>query len=337
MRNTKQKNKRQEKDKIVLEYKDGKKLKKGITLVSLSYNHEEFVSQALDSFVNQRLDIPYKIIVSDDCSNDRTDVIINAYAEKYPHLIIPIIRKKNIGVIGNYLDSFSRVDTEYVAYCECDDFFTDPYKLQKQVDFLEQHPDCSICFHKTKIFYEDNSEKPRIAPTKQERFNKTILDINDLLKYNFVPSNSVVYRWRFTEENIYEVFPKDIMPADYYLHLLHAEKGKIGFIDETMTWYRKHKGGTWYDSESVMQKHGVQYLMFYMKVWNKFANKSETFFKTMVFPLMLEYNSFINNSDIPVFSREYARRIRSKKRILIILAIMELVIILAMLLFVTIK
>jgi glycosyltransferase involved in cell wall biosynthesis len=243
-----------------------------LTLVSLSYNHCAFAEQAIESFINQKTDFDYEIIIADDCSTDGTADIIDEYSKKYP-IIKPILRKANIGIINNYLDAMSAAKSQYVAYCECDDYFTDPCKLQKQVDFLEAHPECSMCFHRANVVYESGTERRKVL-IRNDRLKKSIFTIEDLLKNNFIPSNSVMYRWRFTEENIYDEFPTCIMPAGYYMHLLHAEEGNIGFINDHMSIYRKHKNGTWYNSNVIFEKHILQYLMFFGNVWTKIANKS---------------------------------------------------------------
>jgi glycosyltransferase involved in cell wall biosynthesis len=319
-----------------------------LTLVSLSYNHGAFVKQAIESFINQKTNFDYEVIIANDCSTDGTADIIEEYAKQYPNIIKPILRKANIGIIENYLDAMSSAKSQYVAYCECDDYFTDPYKLQKQIDFLEAHSECSICFHKAEVIYEDDSGKKDCGiPTSQDRFGKSILTIDDLLKDNFIPSNSVMYRWRFNEENIYDNFPRDIMPADYYMHLLHAQKGNIGFIDESMSVYRKHKNGTWYDENIVFEKHVFSYLRFLENVWIKFADKSYDFCKYSCIDTTLNSTfanienrknilSLVPNSTISLqffvfilYRHEIIKKkLRLKKRLLMVLCIVEAIIIL---------
>jgi glycosyltransferase involved in cell wall biosynthesis len=268
-----------------------------LTIVVLSYNHAPFIRQALESFIAQKTNFDYQIIIADDESTDGTVEIIREYEKRYKNLIIPIFREKNIGVLPNYLDACSKAKTEYVAYCECDDFFTDPYKLQKQVDFLDAHKDCSICFHNVRMFYEDKLKKNRIVPKKKSRFHKTLLSIDDLLKDNFVPSNSVVYRWRFVEENIYDFFPPDILPADYYMHLLHAQYGNIGFIDQVMSAYRVHSQGIWYSDDIVNEKYGEKRLLFYFLVWKNIADFSNIVWKANGYWVWNSFIKFLINSN----------------------------------------
>jgi glycosyltransferase involved in cell wall biosynthesis len=223
----------------------------------------------------QKTNFPFQAYVSDDCSTDGTDKIIGEYAEKYPEIIVPIKRDKNLGVMENFIDTADRIKSEYVALCEGDDYWTDENKLQKQVDYLDAHRECAICFHQTQNFFDDGSAKSRKFPSPDRRFNREITDLQDLLKHNYIQTNSVVYRWRFAKENIRDVFPANIIPGDYFMHLLHAQKGAIGFMEGTMAAYRRHAGGIWYDAHHNLEKshlkHGIQELNFHFAVENQIA------------------------------------------------------------------
>src|ERR1700743_1461118 len=139
-----------------------KKLRLSICVVT--YNHEKYIAQALDSFLIQETDFAFQVIVGDDCSTDNTTNILKEYATKYPDIIKPIFREKNIGPMNNSLDVYDHAKTEYVAICDGDDYWTDKNKLQRQVDFLDRNQNFSICFHPTKIVFE-NGHKPIIYPS----------------------------------------------------------------------------------------------------------------------------------------------------------------------------
>jgi glycosyltransferase involved in cell wall biosynthesis len=232
----------------------------------------------------QKTNFAFQAWISDDCSVDSTPDIIAEYAKKYPNIIVPIARRKNIRTVKNFIDLADKIKSRYVAVCEGDDFWTDETKLQKQVDYLEAHAQCSLCFHPVRVFFEDGSKDDEIFPTPDFRFNRDILDLSDLLKYNFIQTNSVVYRWRFTKENILDVFPEDILPGDYFMHLLHAQKGAIGFIDRVMSVYRRHAGGIWWDSHAdekrLYLKYGIKQMNFYIAVENTIAPNKEEYHKT---------------------------------------------------------
>jgi len=167
------------------------------------------------------------------------------------------------------------VKSEYLIVNEGDDYFTDPLKLQKQVDFLDKNTNFSICFHPVRVFFEDGSKKDEIFPSKKFRFGKSILDLNDLLNHNFIQTNSCVYKWRFgIKEKIEDFLPKNIMPGDYFLHLLHAQKGKIGYINEVMAEYRMHSAGIWYCKSKRILTYGMKILNFFLEVNKTIAQKS---------------------------------------------------------------
>lgn len=259
-----------------------------VTIICVAYNQEKYIAQTLDSFINQKTNFPFVVLIGDDCSTDSTRKIIQDYAQKYPDIIKPILREKNIGAINNSLDLYARTNAEYATICEGDDYYLDENKLQKQVDFLESHPDFSICFHPVKVFYDDGSKPDEIFPTPEFRFNKTVLTIEDLLKHNFIQTSSVMYRWDFVDKT--EIYPPNILPGDWFMHLKHAQKGKIGFLDGVMSTYRRHKGGLWWDSNSaetidnLYLKYGIEMLNFHKLVYENFAIDKKLYFEFYVQP-----------------------------------------------------
>lgn len=239
-----------------------------LTIVTTTYNQEKYIRQALDSFVEQETDFVYEVLISDDCSTDKTREIIEEYRCKYPDIIKPIYRQNNLGPMQNFIQTLSEVKSQYVALCDGDDFWTDSYKLQKQVDFLDNNPEFSICFHQTKIFFEDNSIEDQIHPIGIP----IDTELNELVSLsNYIPANTVVYRWKFANESLTlkDEFPADVVPGDYYLHLLHAQMGKIHYMPEVMSAYRRHLEGMWWlnateaGKEQFSIKYGKQLLNFY--------------------------------------------------------------------------
>ncbi len=221
-------------------------MKPKVSILCITYNHKEFIRQALDGFVMQKTTFPFEVLVHDDASTDGTADIIREYAKQYPDIIKPIFQTENQFSKGrsplkDFL--FPRVLGEYVALNEGDDYWTDSEKLQKQVDFLDAHPDCSICFHPVRVVWQDGVCPDSIFPTSKYRFNKKKLYLSDLLKHNFIQTNSVVYRWRLNGNE--QLFPSDILPGDWFLHLLHAQTGYIYCLPDIMSVYRKHSGGIW--------------------------------------------------------------------------------------------
>ena len=121
-----------------------------VSIVCITYNHEPYLRHTLDGFLRQKTDFPVEIILAEDCSTDGTRKICEEYTAKYPEKIHYIYRDHNVGYNENEYEAMCAANGKYIAYCEGDDYWTDPLKLQKQIDFLESHPDYSVCWHRCK-------------------------------------------------------------------------------------------------------------------------------------------------------------------------------------------
>lgn len=117
-----------------------------VSVTVLTYNHENYIEECLDSIVCQKTNFPFEVIVADDASTDRTPDIVRTYAKKYPNLIVPILREKNIGVSANNTDVLKHCRGKYIAACDGDDSWCNPRKLQIQFNFLEKNPDFNGIF-----------------------------------------------------------------------------------------------------------------------------------------------------------------------------------------------
>lgn len=228
-----------------------------VSILMITYNHEKFIAQAIESVLAQEVDFEYELVIGEDCSPDRTREIVIDYHQKYPTKIRPLLHKKNLGGRGmnNFVTTFHACQGQYIAILEGDDYWTNPQKLQKQVNFLDSHPDVAICFHNVRTFYQDGSQEPHnLRPANQ----KEISTLEDLFVANFIPSCSVVFRRGLVND-----FPDwfyTLEMGDWPLHILNAEHGKtwaeggnIGYINEVMATYRIHRGGVW-SSESKQRR-----------------------------------------------------------------------------------
>lgn len=212
-----------------------------VSILCDTYNHEKYIAQALDGFIMQKTNFPFEIIVHDDASTDRTAQIIKEYEIKYPDLIMAIYQTVNqysqedVNIWADI--TFPKARGKYIALCEGDDYWTDPYKLQRQVNFLEANSDFSLCFHKVKIKAENKLIKDYLTKVPKE-----VSIINDLAKRgNYIHTCSVVFK----NPKKYEV-PPDIVTGDYALYLLITKDGsKIKYFNEVMSVYRMHKLGVW--------------------------------------------------------------------------------------------
>lgn len=211
-----------------------------LSVCSITYNHGKFIRQALDSILAQCVSFDYEIVIADDCSTDDTRTILNEYSERFPGVIRLILHEKNVGVTHNFKSVLDEARGQYVALCEGDDYWIDVNKLQRQVDFLDKHPDHSICFHKAKIdFFE-------VEPFPFKDYNEhtpETTSIHDLIKGNYIHTPTVVYR-----NHLFGKYPESFLNlkfGDWPLHLLNAQYGKIHFIPEELGAYRVYANGVW--------------------------------------------------------------------------------------------
>ncbi len=215
-----------------------------VSVVMITYNHEKFIKQSIDGILMQKCNFPIELIISNDNSPDQTDIIIQEYLKNHPKadLIRYFKHEKNLGMMPNFLFSLKQAKSKYTAICEGDDYWTDPLKLQKQVDFMEKNPEFSTIFHQVEIREDDILEK--IFPKKEEV--NSVSTIEDLSKYNYIPTLSVLFKNPFK----YPDYMLNSLIGDYPLHLYNAENGKIKFIPEVMGVYRKGVG-IWSSQESL--------------------------------------------------------------------------------------
>lgn len=208
----------------------------------VAYNHEKFIARAIESVLEQQTDFDYRLIIGDDCSTDNTQSIIRDYAQQYPERIRLLFASEHRGIhtkdrVG--IEVFRLSTAKYVAFLDGDDYWSDPNKLQRQVDFLERHPECSVCFHNAEMFYDDGSKPPtNLRPADQ----KEISTMEDVLGGMVPLPCTVMFHSNLLvlSDDFYKV-----TNADWMMFALLAEHGHIGYIDKVMAAYRMHPGGMW--------------------------------------------------------------------------------------------
>ena len=216
-----------------------------------TYNHGPYLAQAIESVLAQKTDFEYRLNIADDCSTDGTQALIKQYAARNADRIRAIISPTNLGILHP-----DRVSTrvlqsctgKYLAVLEGDDYWTDPDKLQKQVDFLESHPDFAICFHDVKTVNESGHEIPDPSFASHQ---KRISTIEDLLAGNFIHACSVMFRGGLIKE-----FPDwytTLRIGDWPLYVMNAQHGKIGYLDDVMAVYRVHESSLWSSRDRLDQ------------------------------------------------------------------------------------
>lgn len=247
-----------------------------VSVLTVTYNHNRYIEDCIKSVINQKTNFKVRHIIVDHCSTDGTNEIISKYANKYSH-IQPVLLSKRIQGL-NIWGLLNRCRTKYAALCDGDDYFIDDYKLQKQIDYLEKNTECTICAHPVKIIYEEENNREEIYPQASmlDKGYNAKYDIEVLFKSNILQTNSVVYKWRFTS-GLPEWFNNNICPGDWYWHLLHAELGKIGYMSDIMSVYRRHKKAIYNNSNKYpllhRKKHGLAELATYKTVNEHFKGK----------------------------------------------------------------
>ena len=212
-----------------------------VSVNCVTYNHENYIRDAIESVLMQVTDFEYELLIGEDCSTDNTMQIVEEYAQKHPDKIRVITSDHNVGARENSVRLHNASVGKYVAICEGDDYWVDPYKLQKQIDYLEAHPDCTFSFHNAYLVRGTNKERDsrRSLIKKDHNYfpnDKTEFTAGELALFGFIPTSSFIYRRELMDH-----------PPDWYysavvrdnsLKLLTTSHGYAHFIDENLGVYR---------------------------------------------------------------------------------------------------
>jgi len=212
-----------------------------LSISTICYNQAQFIAQALDSVLMQKTSFEYEVIIGDDCSTDGTRDILAGYQRRFPDKIKPILREKNVGMQRNGVDTIEKCRGEYVAFLEGDDYWTDPEKIQKQVDYLDAHPDCALVHHKVDHIAWPEATSLGEYPPEAYRIERP--DPKLLGMFNFIQTCSVVLRRKWLPP--FDQQFRDLKLGDWPLCVLLSERGWLGYIDRTMAHYRVHARNSW--------------------------------------------------------------------------------------------
>lgn len=222
-----------------------------VSIICTAYNHEKYIRQCLDGFVMQK-DVTFEIIIHDDASTDKTAEIIREYEKKYPDIFKPIYQTENqyskhIDLIKEHM--IPLVTGKYVALCESDDYWTDPYKLKKQFDALESNPDCVMSAHKVNVIKEDGAEIGYTCP--REDIQTSVLPLGYICtnypNAKYIHTSSFFLKadnykdFRLNPPRFRKVAPVGDIPTLLYFTSL----GKAYYLNETMSHYRFMSLGSW--------------------------------------------------------------------------------------------
>jgi glycosyltransferase involved in cell wall biosynthesis len=219
-----------------------------LTILLVTYNHEIFISKALDSMLNQDFDGSIQVIVADDASSDNTISIIKNYEGRDSRFRFTYLDNTNkLGITKNYQRGFAACSGEYVAVLEGDDYWVSPFKLQRQIDFLDAHYECDLCAVNYFIFDEN---KMHFYPRTSVGNGYRLISARDLIVDNIVGNFSTcMYR-----KTSLVALPKklfDITSYDWIVNICVARTSLISFLEEPMSVYRTHSNGVWAQQSDI--------------------------------------------------------------------------------------
>ncbi|TDB68934.1 glycosyltransferase family 2 protein [Arundinibacter roseus] len=212
-----------------------------VSVTILTYNQVAFIGKTIQSALDQITDFDYEILVGDDCSTDGAQQVILDYEKRYPGKVKAVLHERNLGQNGlfNTIETLKLATGTYIAPLDGDDYWTSPHKLQKQVDFLDAHPDFSACFHNALVTYEDGTPAHEVNAADQ----KKVIEVKDLIGEEeiwFMATSAVLFR------NGLMHYPDWFLKStsgDIPRYVILAQHGPIGYIGETMSVYRKNSAG----------------------------------------------------------------------------------------------
>ncbi|MBP2241865.1 glycosyltransferase involved in cell wall biosynthesis [Cytobacillus eiseniae] len=251
-----------------------------VSINCITYNHEKYIAACMDGFLKQKTSFDFEIIIGEDCSTDQTRKMIEEYMKQFPGKIKLITSDSNVGWRENEKRVFHASKGKYIAICEGDDYWTDPYKLQKQVDYMESHPECSLCFHAAIIVNENGKRSGEVSrPYTHSKISPTV----DMITGGggFCPTASLLFK-KESMENL-PGFYQDAPVGDYPLQMILASQGYAYYMDEEMSAYRVGVSGSWtnqlFSGENAAEKiaNVKKGEILLLEQFDQYTNKKYTF------------------------------------------------------------
>lgn len=240
-----------------------------VSVICIVYNHEKYLKDALEGIVMQKTNFPFEVIVHDDASTDNSAKIIHEYQRKYPDLIKPIYQVENQFSKGVLIEEsvLPFCKGEYIAYCEGDDYWNCDQKLQVQIDFLDAHPDYTLCGHND-VWYSERTHEIIVRNVSKSDGDISLDNYFKKNQFSFQTASMVV------RKSIVEKIPNkayEIAQVYDYLILIWAVlAGKIRYMGKKMSTHRKDIAGSWSDchkeeEEQIQHRHNLIALWKYVK------------------------------------------------------------------------
>ena len=232
-----------------------------VSVICVSYNHKAFIENALSGIVEQKTRFKYEVIVYDDASSDGTDELIRKFAEKYSHTVFPILSRENLYSQGRscfHEIIFPKCNGKYLAFCEGDDVWIDPYKLDRQIQYMENHDNCTLTAHNAAVAnLRDASFSPAQRFCDRDEFD---LDMEEILLFHSgmrLTTASVVVRRKTALE-----IPAEWMShgyGDLFVHFVAALRGEVHYFNRIMSVYRLFAPGAWTDRIVLNYKERIKH------------------------------------------------------------------------------
>jgi RimJ/RimL family protein N-acetyltransferase/glycosyltransferase involved in cell wall biosynthesis len=219
-----------------------------VSIFCMVYNHEKYISDAIEGFLMQKNNFNSVIVIGEDCSRDGSRNVINSYVERFPGKFRLIYHDLNVGAHKNQQIVLKNCNGKYVAMCEGDDYWTDHLKLQTQIDYLEANHKYSICFTDYSIYHQNSNS--HVYPNLTEKYkNINTFSRKDIVLNNFIPTLTSVFR---NKPDTLNFLNKELFPGDWFIHILNSKYGKIKFLPINSAVYRKHEGGVCSSSDPIL-------------------------------------------------------------------------------------
>lgn len=255
-----------------------------ISVAMLAYNHEKYISVAIDSILMQQTDFTFKIVIAEDCSTDCTRDLILDYQKKFPDRFRLILQNENIGAAQNNIDLLNNLEGRYIAALEGDDYWVDPFKLQKQVSFLNENPSYEFSMGRVDLLFDKTGrikrKKEKVDPAQKDTYL-----LKDYLKAPFSQTSSFVFR---NSEKPWPDWVKEVHAGDQSLVVIKAGiSGRIKFHNELFSVYRIN-----WKSVSHTQKYNVlEKFLETLEIWEEYLNNDEYI---KIFEMVkIKYKTFI--------------------------------------------
>jgi len=258
-----------------------------VSICTRTYNLENFIEEALDSFLMQETDFPFEIVIDDDCSTDGTVDIIKKYTEKFPNIINANLLKKNIGVRMNFIQNFQRARGKYIAPCDGDDYWTDPLNLQKHVDFLEVHDDYVVTYSSMEVVFEEGMKYRTFKWNTDDRESLEI-------QKNFLGTGICAVCFRNVDIIKEYPFEHHCAPIDdNFLGSMLGAYGKGKFLKEIKpAVYRQH-GNSDYSSKSIKER-AVMYEQNFFALYIYYLRKGNRPLSDYFYNKVMEYSLIVH-------------------------------------------